>query len=63
MLRRGNPFPLQRRDFVSATKENTDCHVAALLAMTVVDETLAHKVEKYTMLIKADNHNSNLSAC
>ena len=59
----GNPFPLQRPDFEHVTKEKTDCHVAALLAMTVVDETLAHKVEKYTMLIKADNHNSNLSAC
>ena len=36
---RGNPFPLQRPDFAPVTKEKTDCHVAALLAMTVVDGT------------------------
>ena len=35
----GNPFPLQRPDFAPVTKEKTDCHVAALLAMTVVDGT------------------------
>ena len=34
-----NPFPLQRPDFAPVTKEKTDCHVAALLAMTVVDGT------------------------
>ena len=36
---RGNPFPIQRPDFAPVTKEKTDCHVAALLAMTVVDGT------------------------
>ena len=57
---------LQRLRFLSFSvqsaraKGETDCHVAALLAMTVVDETLAHKVVKCTMLIKADNHNDHL---
>ena len=41
---RGNPFPLQRHDFLHVTKEKTDCHVAALLAMTVVNGTLALKL-------------------
>ena len=41
---RGNPFPLQRHDFLHVTKEKTDCHVASLLAMTVVDGTLALKL-------------------
>ena len=36
--------PLQRPDFVPVTKEKTDCHVASLLAMTVVDGTLALKL-------------------
>ena len=41
---RGNPFPLQRPDFAPVTKEKTDCHVAALLAMTVVDGTSVLKL-------------------
>ena len=41
---RGNPFPLQRHDFLHVTKEKTDCHVASLLAMTVVDGTPALKL-------------------
>ena len=40
----GNPFPLQRPDFEHVTKEKTDCHVASLLAMTVVDGTPALKL-------------------
>ena len=40
----GNPFPLQRPDFEHVTKEKTDCHVAALLAMTEVDGTLVLKL-------------------
>ena len=40
----GNPFPLQRPDFEHVTKEKTDCHVAALLAMTEVDGTLMLKL-------------------
>ena len=40
----GNPFPLQRPDFEHVTKEKTDCHVAALLAMTEVDGTLVLKI-------------------
>ncbi len=32
-------FPLQHCEFVPATKRRTDCHVAALLAMTVIDGT------------------------
>ena len=35
---------MQRPDFEHVTKEKTDCHVASLLAMTVVDGTLALKL-------------------
>ena len=36
--------PLQRSNFVPVPKEKTDCHVASLLAMTVVDGTPALKL-------------------
>ena len=33
----GNPFPFSEFDNVPINKRSSDCHVAALLAMTVVD--------------------------
>ncbi|MGN0976722.1 MAG: hypothetical protein ACI4PH_01600 [Faecousia sp.] len=72
MVTAGNAFGAIRFSFAQAdltemrkkfmTLRGTDCHVAALLAMTMVDGTLAHGIDNDTMLIKADNHNDRLSS-
>ena len=49
-------FPFAQADFTEILKKltfrGTDCHVAALLAMTVVDGTLAHKSKCIPCLLK-----------